>query len=200
MKEIFGIAALALSLGATIPYIIEIISGKVKPERISWFLWTLLGLTYYFSALFSGGATLFTFGELIGPAIILILAFKFGVGGKSRFDIMSLAVALAAFILLFVVDGVLFGLILALVVDGIGAMLTIRKLLIDPTSESKWFWGINTISGIFAIMSLELYSLENLLFPLYVVMLSLFIFIKAKSTRAQHKSKLDKEMKDLGNL
>ena len=192
MKEIFGIAALTLSLGANIPYIIEIVKGQVKPERISWLLWTLLGLTYYFSALFAEGATLFTFGELIGPVIILILALKFGVGGKSRFDLISLAVALVAFGLLFVTEGVLLGLLLALIVDGIGAMLTIRKLLIDPSSESKWFWGIGAISGILAVLSLETYNAETLLFPVYVVILSSFIFIKAKSSKTKHAKQIEK--------
>ncbi|MFZ2126232.1 MAG: hypothetical protein WAV04_01855 [Candidatus Microsaccharimonas sp.] len=190
MKEIFGIAALTLSIGANIPYIIEIIKGQVKPERISWFLWTLLGLTYYFSALFSDGATLFTFGELIGPVIILILALKFGVGGRSRFDLISLTVALVAFVLLFVVEGVLIGLLLALIIDGIGAMLTIRKLLIDPSSESKWFWGIGAVSGVLAVISLETYNVETLLFPLYVVILSTFIFIKAKPMKTKSPSKI----------
>lgn len=192
MKEVFGIAALMLSLGANVPYIIEIVKGQVKPERISWFLWTLLGLTYYFSALFAEGATLFTFGELIGPVIILVLSLKFGVGGRSRFDLISLAVALIAFALLFIVEGVLLGLLLALIVDGIGAMLTIRKLLIDPSSESKWFWGIGAVSGTLAIISLENYNVETLLFPVYVVILSTFVFIKAKSAKSQNADKLKK--------
>lgn len=183
MKEIFGIAALTLSLGANIPYIIEILRGQVKPERISWFLWTLLGLTYYFSALFADGATWFTFGELIGPVIILILALKFGVGGRSRFDLISLVVALIAFALLFIVEGVLIGLLLALIVDGIGAMLTIRKLFKDPSSESKWFWGIGAVSGVLAVLSLDTYNVETLLFPVYVIILSSFIFIKAQSSK-----------------
>ncbi len=191
MKEIFGIAALTLSLGANIPYIVEIVKGQVKPERVSWFLWTLLGLTYYFSALFAEGATLFTFGELIGPVIILILALKFGVGGRSKFDLISLSVALIAFILLFVVEGVLLGLLLALIVDGIGAMLTIRKLLIDPSSESKWFWGIGAISGILAVVSLDNYNIETLLFPVYVVILSSFIFIKARTSNVKHTTKIE---------
>ena len=181
-----------LSLGANVPYIIEIVKGQVKPERISWFLWTLLGLTYYFSALFAEGATLFTFGELIGPVIILVLSLKFGVGGRSRFDLISLAVALIAFALLFIVEGVLLGLLLALIVDGIGAMLTIRKLLIDPSSESKWFWGIGAVSGTLAIISLENYNVETLLFPVYVVILSTFVFIKAKSAKSQNADKLKK--------
>lgn len=192
MKEIFGIAALTLSLGANIPYVIETVKGRVKPERISWLLWTLLGLTYYFSALFADGATLFTFGELIGPGLIFVLALKFGVGGKSRFDIVSLSVALMAFALLFIVEGVLLGLILALIVDGIGAMLTIRKLLIDPSTESKWFWGIGAVSGLLAIASLDNYDVETMLFPIYVVILSSFIFIKAKSSKQHHLAELNR--------
>lgn len=192
MKEFFAVSALVLSLAANVPYVIDIIRGKVKPERISWLLWTLLGLTYYFSAVFAEGATFFTFGELIGPVIILILSLKFGVGGKSRFDLISLAVALVAFCLLFVVEGVLLGLVLALIVDGIGAMLTIRKLLIDPTSESKLFWGIGAVAGLLAIISLEKYDIETMLFPLYVVGLSTFIFFKAGKSRKKPVKEIEK--------
>lgn len=191
MKELLGIAALVLSLSANIPYIIETIQGKVKPERVSWFLWTILGLTYYFSALFSNGAVFFTFGELIGPAIIFVLALKFGVGGKSRFDIASLTAAMVAFTLLFIIEGVIAGLILALIIDGIGAMLTIRKLRIDPSSESKLFWGIGAISGILAVASLETYTIETVLFPLYVCVLSTYIFVHAHPTK-KHSAQLEK--------
>ncbi len=97
MKELVAASALAISVGANIPYIFDIIKGRAKPERISWLLWTLLGLTYYFSAMFADGATLFTLGELIGPVVIFILALKFGVGGKSRFDMIALVIALAVF-------------------------------------------------------------------------------------------------------
>ena len=150
MKEFFAVAALVVSIGANIPYIIDILKGKAKPERISWLLWTLLGLTYYFSAVFADGAKLFTFGELIGPVIIFVLALKYGVGGKSKFDLVSLAIALIAFALLFIVEGVLAGLVLALIIDGIGATLTIRKLLLDPTSESRSFWLLGAVASIAA--------------------------------------------------
>jgi hypothetical protein len=183
MKESLAIASLATSLIANIPYVIEILKGKVKPERISWLLWTLLGATYYFSALFSNGATFFTFGELIGPGIILLLSIKFGVGGRSKFDIYSLIVALLALALLFVVESVILSLMLALIVDGIGVMLTIRKLLIDPASESKSFWGIAGIASILAILSLQTYNAETLVFPVYVLIVSAFIFWKTDPSK-----------------
>lgn len=186
MKEYLAIAALVVSIGANIPYIIDIIRGKAKPERISWLLWTLLGLTYYFSALFADGAKLFTFGELVGPGIIFILALKFGVGGRSKFDLYSLSIALIAFFMLFVFDGVLVGLLLALIVDGIGAMLTMRKLIIDPTSESRSFWALGAVASILAFFSLNNYNLETVLFPIYVLIFSALVFIKAAPATNKH--------------
>lgn len=189
MKEIFAICALVVSVAANIPYIYETIKGEVKPHRISWLLWTILGGTYYFSAVFSDGAVLFTFGELVGPITLLLLSLKFGVGGKNRFDVYSLIVALVALGLLFVFEGVIISLILALIVDGIGVTLTIRKLLLDPDSESRGFWGLAFISSIFAALSLSVYTPETLLFPVYVFLISAFIFIKIKP---QHENNLSK--------
>lgn len=183
MKEIFAVSSLVLSVAANIPYINDTIKGRVKPERISWLLWTLLGVTYYFSSVFSDGAKWFTFGELVGPVLILILSIKFGVGGKSRFDKYSLGVAFAAFCLLFVLEGVLISLLLALLIDAIGAALTIRKLLLDPASESRGFWVLAALAAFMALLSLRIYNLETILFPAYVLVLSIFITIKIDPTK-----------------
>jgi fumarate reductase subunit D len=190
--EIIAVLSLVVSLAANIPYIIEIVQGKAKPERISWLLWTILGAVYFFSTIFDTGATLFTLGELIAPVIILILAFKYGVGGKSRFDLISLAVALIALAILFSTTHVLLSLLLALFVDGIGAMLTIRKLRIDPTSESRAFWGLTAIAGVLAVISLEEFTVNALLFPVYVGLLSAYIFLVSKPAAKQHIEAIEK--------
>ena len=175
MKEALAVAALAVSLAANVPYVIEIIQGRSKPERISWLLWTLLGGVYFFSTIVDEGATLYTLGELLAPIVILALSFKYGVGGKSRFDIVSLVVALVALGLLLVLDGAITSLVLALFVDAIGIMLTVRKLRLDPTSESRTFWTMAGLSGVLALLSLKSYSLVAVLFPLYVVIVCAII-------------------------
>ncbi|MDH5355152.1 MAG: hypothetical protein OEY09_11985 [Gammaproteobacteria bacterium] len=184
MKESFAIAALVVSIAANLPYVFETIKGSAKPERISWLLWSLLGATYFVSALFENGAVYFTFGELIGPVIILLLSIKYGVGGNSRFDIISLAVALIAFVLLFNVEGVLISLLLALTVDAIGVILTIRKLKVDPTSESRTFWAMGVVASVLALLSLSEYNVETVLFPVYVLSISAVIFLKSESEQS----------------
>lgn len=192
MKEILAYSSLFFSIVANILYIKETLQGKVKPERVSWLLWTLLGATYFVSAVKSDGAVWFTAGELIGPVMILILSIKFGVGGKSKFDQYSLAIALVAFSLLFIVDNVLLSLFLALFVDGVGITLTIRKLLLDPSSESRLFWSLAAIASVLAVLSLNVYNLETLLFPVYVVIISIFIAIKSDSTKQTHLKAIEK--------
>ena len=55
IQIIAGIIALTLSIAANVPYVIETIQGKTKPERISWFIWTLLGVIYFSTAVLEGG-------------------------------------------------------------------------------------------------------------------------------------------------
>lgn len=83
LAEAAGIIALGLSIAANVPYIIETIKGDVKPERVSWFIWTLLGLTYFWAAILENGAVLFTAGELIGPVVAFLLSLKYGVEGRA---------------------------------------------------------------------------------------------------------------------
>lgn len=151
----------------------------------------LLGLTYYFSAVFSDGAAWFALGELIGPGMIFVLALKFGVGGKSILDRYSLTVAIIALSLVFVFNDVLIGLLLALTVDAIGAMLTLRKLLIDPTSESRSFWGLGVISAGLALLSLKTYNVQTMLFPCYVLLFSSLVLIISKPAKNTHPKELE---------
>lgn len=192
MPEIAGIIALGLSIAANVPYVIETLQGKVKPERVSWFIWTLLGVTYFWTAIIEDGAVLFTAGELIGPVVAFLLALKYGVGGKSRFDMVMLVLALAAIGWLFITEDGFVGVILALVADGIASVLTIRKLHVDPSSESRWAWGLFAVSGVFAIMSLTNFTVETLLFPVYVVIISTYITLRSRPSNKHNDTVLEK--------
>jgi hypothetical protein len=174
-----------------IPYVVETVRGKVKPERVSWFVWTLLGATYLWTAIIEDGAVLFTTGELIGPLVAFILALKYGVGGRSKVDITMLVLALVAIVCLLLFENTMVSLILALVADGIASFLTIRKLHIDPSSESRWAWGFFALSALFAIVSLTTYSFETLAFPVYLVTLSVYITFRIRRMKEPGKSKLE---------
>jgi hypothetical protein len=126
---------------------------------------------------------------MIGTVIVLVLAIKFGVGGKSLFDRVCLAIAIVAFVLLIFVDDKLVGLSLAIAIDGVGTVLTLRKLLKDRSSETRLPWSLYLIGALLAIVALETYSVENLLFPIYLAITSAVyvILIKKSDEKIQNK-------------
>jgi hypothetical protein len=141
---------------------------------------------------FDEGARLFTVGEITAPAVILLLSLKYGVGGKSRFDWACLIVAGATLSLLLLTHDVLISLLLALFVDAIGTLLTIRKLKLDPFSESRSFWGIDLAAAMLAILSLKEYTVVALLFPVYVAVSSALILSYTKPAAAIHNEAIKK--------
>lgn len=195
VKNTFAILSLIVSLAASVPYIIDTVKKKIQPERISWLLWSALSVTYFTSALMTDGAVLLMIGELIGPVIVFFLSLKYGVGGKSLFDRICLAVAVVAFILLLIIDQPIWGLFLALFVDLIGSILTIRKLLKDRSSESRLSWGLFVVAPALAIVALENYSIESLAFPVYAVVACSIIFFIIKPKKVSQK-----ELKEIEKL
>ncbi len=172
MREILGYASFALSMLAMIPYVIDVLKGNTKPERIAWLLWSILGFIYFVSAVIEDGAIWFTLGTFLGPLVALVLSVKFGVGGKSALDRWSLFIASTALVFLLVTGNAIISLLIALFVDSIGSFLTIRKIYYDPTSESKKMWLISTIAAFLGLFSVENISFENLAFPIYLIIVT----------------------------
>lgn len=93
---------------------------------------------------------------------------------------------------LWTTENALIGLLLALTADGIATVLTIRKLHIDPSSESRWAWGLFAVSGIFALLSLTSWTFETLMFPVYVILVSGYITAKVHISRNNNQAALEK--------
>ena len=187
MKTLFSYIAMACSFSGSVVYVISVLRGQARPQRITWLLWTILGAVYFLSAFRTQGNVIYTFASFISPLVTFLLALKFGVGGKSKLDIISLAIALFALALLFFTQGPLLSILLCLFVDLIGAALTIRKVADDRTSEPKLMWFLSACGGAFALLGLHNYRLENLLFPSYIVILGIVMFMLVRSPRREER-------------
>lgn len=176
-----GIASSVIATLAYVPYFKEIIQGKSKPERISWLLWSVLGLTYLGSGIEEGGAAMwFLATDSVMQLGVLFLSIKYGVGGSTKLDKFSLFVAVIALMLLISTSNVFISLLTALFIDMLGAVLTLRKLEEDRESESSLFWGMYVLASALGIFSIESVNFNNLAFPVYVFFLSLWIAIRAR--------------------
>src|SRR3989338_8880262 len=99
------IGAILNLIGLSI-YLVETIKGKVKPNRVTWFLWALIPFIAFIAQIKEGVgiSSLFTFTTGFGPLLIFIATFY---NKKAFWEIKSLDI-LCGFISIL---GVLFWLI-----------------------------------------------------------------------------------------
>ncbi len=170
MLYFFGLISGVLSIIGGAPYVYDILKKTTKPERATWFIWSILGSIAFFSQ-FAKGATdslWLTGAQTIIVLIIFLLSLKFGVGGFNRMDIAALIFAGIALILWYLTNEATVALFLVILIDAIGGMPTIIKSYEAPESESLISWLLFGISGIFAMVAVGSFNFILLSYPAYI--------------------------------
>ena len=170
MLEALGILSGILGFICVFPYIRDILQKKTKPERASWFIWTVLGSIAFFSQLAKGATnSLWLTGvDTAGVAVTFILALRFGEGGLNSRDIKALTAASIGVVLWFFTKEATLALLITILVDASGAILTIIKAHEDPGSETMSMWILSGLSGLAAAFAVGSFNWILLSYPLYI--------------------------------
>lgn len=165
-----GMVAGILTLLSFIPYIISILRKKTRPNRASWFIWTVVGFmcgASYYSA--GANHTIWVpVSYMIGPFFTAILSLKYGEGGWTRFDRGCLAIAGVSLGLWWVFNSPLIALVINLVVDFMGALPTIRKSYYEPEKEDKTAWAMGFMGNTANLFAVERWSFAIAVYPVYM--------------------------------
>lgn len=173
-----GVVAGVLSAVCYVPYIRDIFRGTTKPERATWFIWSVLTLILLFAQLAKGAtdSIWLTVVQSLGVVVIFFLSLKFGEGGLQRRDIIALIAAAIGLGVWFVTQEAAFALWLTIAIDFAGASLTILKAYEEPESETQITWFLSGLAGVFAALAVGSWSLNLLAFPVYVLIVNFTVF------------------------
>jgi hypothetical protein len=191
MKEIFALISAVLILIAAPPYVIDTIKGKTKPERVTWLIFSVLGLIAFISQLGLGASWSLVFSGLDTTASILvfILAIKYGVGGHTRFDIAALVIASLGVVIAIVAKEPIISLLGVIIADLSGMALTIRKTYISPNSETTISWLLVGTASLFGLLAVGKLSYAILLYPFYLMLANYSVPITQVLSRNIRKTK-----------
>ncbi len=172
MLEIFGYTSAILSIVMIIPYVRDILRLETKPERGSWFIWTMLGSIAFFSQLAKGASDSLwlTVGQTAAVLVVFLLSLKYGYGGLGKRDVIALIGAGVGLILWYFTREASFALVFVILVDSIGTLLTLLKSYKDPGSETLSTWLMSGTSGIFGMLAVGSFDLILLVYPFYLVL------------------------------
>ncbi len=171
MKEAFAVISAVLILVAGPPYALDTLKGITKPERMTWFIFSLLGLVAFVSqaGLGASWSLLFSGLDTAGSCLMLLLSLKYGVGGYARRDIVALTIALAGIAAAYLFKQPLISLSGVVLADASGTALTVRKAFLDPSSETTITWLCVGTAAVFGMLAVGSWSRTLLLYPAYLV-------------------------------
>lgn len=179
MFEFLGYTSGVLFMLSVIPYVRSILKGNTKPQRMTWLIWTILVFIAFFSQLAEGAtwSLLLTAGDAMTIIIVFLFSIKYGVGGFRKIDILSLIGAGVSLIIWYLTKEAAFALFLIIIIDLIGANLTIIKTWKNPETENWVGWAMCGAGGLFGVFAVGSFNIVLLSYPLYIFIINFVVAI-----------------------
>ena len=166
-----GVLAGVLSLSAFFPYLYSMLRHKTKPNKVTWWVWSWLGILLFFSYRATGAVeTLWVpMVYIVTPLATAILSIWYGEGGWGKLDIMCLIGSVLGTLFWFVSKSPGSALLFFLAVDFCGLLPTIKKTYFDPGSEDKTAWLIMVVANAVNLYACGGSGILVKVYPLYLL-------------------------------
>jgi hypothetical protein len=179
VKEIFAIVAAFLAIAGNVPYVIDILKGRVKPHAYTWFVWTVVSAIVFFGQLSKGAGigALPTAVSEVFTLIIFLLSIKYGFRHVTKTDTFFLLLALAGIIPWIITNDPTVSVIIAVSIDVIAFFPTLRKTWREPKTEMPILYGANVARHILALFSLQAYNIATMLHSIAMISTNLMMTV-----------------------
>jgi hypothetical protein len=154
MKELFALIGALLAAVSTIPYLIDIVRRKTKPNIVTWLTWTMLTTIAGSAALVAGQpkTAIFLYGNSLCTGLVVILGLRYGTAKFSRFDSMCQISAILGLVLWLIFNSPTVGIVVSLVIDFVGLLPAhcFRSICFSPTQHS---WSLLSIAALCSVLA-----------------------------------------------
>ncbi|HEX6258218.1 MAG TPA: hypothetical protein VFZ48_01930 [Candidatus Saccharimonadales bacterium] len=190
--EFFGLAAGIVGIVGYAPYIKDTLKGVTKPDRAAWGIWTLEYVALFFAQL-SEGAThsLWLIGlQLLGVLIVCGLSFRFGVGTLTKQTVGLFACVCAALIVWYFTKSAATAILILLLVEASGVVLTIRKTYQQPQSETLTMWICVALAGLLGVGAVVGGAPILYVYPISLIVMSAGVMVASWLGARRYKTEL----------
>lgn len=168
----FAIIGAAVASIGGFYYLYETVTGKAKPNRVTWFLWGLLPMITFIAQRVQGveGLSWVTFAAGFTPFLILLASFlnKKAYWKTERRDYYIMAAAVLGILLWAVTDKPNVAILFAIVADFLAGLPTLIKAYLHPETESWAAYALCTLGFALGILAIHVFTFENYAFVVYL--------------------------------
>lgn len=171
MKTSIAIIASLLAIAGNVPYLIDIIKKRVRPHPYTWLVWSIVSCIIFFGQLAKGAGVgaIPTAASEIFTVIIFIFSLRYGFKHIESIDTVFLCIALLGIIPWLLTNDPTVSVIIAVSIDLIAFMPTIRKTWSHPETETPLLYGSNVVRHILMLFSLQAYNIATTLHSIAMI-------------------------------
>ena len=170
---------MAISLIGIMSYIKEMLQGSVKPNRVSWLMWSIAPLIAAIAAMVSGvtWSVIPVFMSGIGPLLVFIVSlFKKEAYWKIvKFDLYCGFLSALALILWGITNEPIIAIIFAIASDFLASVPTLTKAWKHPATESSSAFVGGLCSALTTFFAIDKWNFLSLAFPIYLGVIDILI-------------------------
>ena len=165
-------------------YFIDTLKGKVKPNRVSFFLWSFIPMIAFAAQIQQGVGiqSLTTFMAGFGTFLIFLVSFvnKEAYWKITKFDLVCGGLSFIGIILWFLTRVGDLAILFSVTADSLAAIPTIVKAYKYPETEIPFPWLASGISGLLTLLTITNWTFGYYAFPLAVFVINTLVFILVK--------------------
>lgn len=177
MKETIAFIAAIIAFVGNVPYLKDMVQKKVQPHPYTWLVWSVVSGITLAGIIAKGGGV----GALpvavaeIFTIIIFLFSIRYGFKNIPKIDNYFLVVALIGLIPWFITKDPTISVIVAVSIDVIAFIPTLRKAWRMPTSEVWILYGMNIVRHTLILFSLQAYVVATMLHSIAMITMNIIM-------------------------
>jgi hypothetical protein len=180
LNQNFVIVGTVIGAIGSLAYLIDTVKGKVKPNRVSFLLWSIAPIIAFAAQIKQGVGleSLMTFSTGFLPLTTFFASFinKKAEWKLTKFDLICGVLSILGLILWLVTKVGNIAIIFSILADGLAAVPTIVKAYKYPDTELAWPWIATSFGVILTLLTLNQLTFANSGFIIYILIVNTLIF------------------------
>lgn len=160
-------------------YIKETIQGKIKPNKVSWLLWSIAPLIAFFAEFQQGVGLLSLTTFIVGfsPLLVFLVSFlnKKSEWKLSQFDYICGGLSVLGLIFWGITKVGNIAIFFSILADGLAALPTIVKSYNEPQTENYLPFSLGVINAGIGFLVIKEWNFQSYGFPVYLLIVNALI-------------------------
>jgi len=180
LSQNFIIIGTLIGAVGSIAYLVDTVKGKVKPNRVSFLLWSIAPFIAFAAQIKQGVGleALMTFSTGFLPLMTFMASFvnKKAEWKITRFDLICGLLSILGLALWLITKVGNVAIFFSIVADGLAAVPTIVKAYKYPDTELAWPWIATVVGVVFTLLTIKDWSFANSGFIIYILIADALIY------------------------